>query len=340
MSTPPPMKAAVSPRYGPPDLVRIEEVVRPTPEDDELLVKVHATTVNRTDCGYRSGKPFLIRFFSGLRRPKVSIWGTEFAGDIVAIGSTVTSFRVGDRVCGYCEGTFGAHAQYMTVRASRLIVVMPEGATFESAAPSTEGSHYALGIMRAVGVRSGDDILIYGATGAIGSAAVKIAKSLGLKVTAVCGTAHVALVSGLGADKVVDYQTQDFTKDEQKYDLVLDAVGRSSFWRCRRLLKPRGIYTSTDLGRLARMPLFFLPALLGRMSMVLVTRLFRGRRFVFLFPRRDPEGIRYLKGLIESGEFKPVIDPRRYRLDEIVEAYRYVETGQKIGNVVITVDHA
>ena len=336
MTTPPRMKAAVSARYGPPGIVRIEEVDTPTPKVGELLVKVHATTVNRTDCGYRGGKPFLIRFFSGLRRPKVAIWGTEFAGVVEAVGDGAPEFAVGDRVCGYCEGTFGAHAEYLTVRSSRLIVAIPEGRTFEEAAPSTEGSHYALGMIRAAGLRSGDDILVYGATGAIGSAAVQIAKSLGLKVTAVCGTAHVALVRGLGADKVVDYQTQDFTRDDQRYDFVLDAVGRSSFRRCRRLLKPRGIYTATDLGPMARVPGFFIPALLGRLSLQLITRLFRGRRII-LISGRDPEGIRYLRGLIESGEFKPVID-RRYRLDEIVEAYRYVETGQKIGNVVITVE--
>ena len=322
MTTPPPMKAAVRTRYCPPEGMRLEEVDKPTAGDDELLVKVHATTVNRTDCGYRGGKPFLIRFFSGLRRPKVAILGTEFAGEVSAIGSAVTSFRVGDRVCGYCEGTFGAHAEYMTVGANRLIAIMPTGSTFEEAAPSTEGSHYALSFLRKAKVQSGQDVLVYGATGAIGSAAVQIAKSLGAKVTAVCGTENMALVKSLGADRVVDYLTEDFTKDRQRYDLVLDAVGKSSFRRCRRLLKPGGIYTSSD----GWLNLFLAP----------ITPLFRGRKVVFVLPHRDPEAVRYLKGLIESGEFKPVID-RRYRLDQIVEAYRYVETGQKVGNVVISV---
>ena len=319
------MKPAVRTRYGPPEVVRIEEVDKPTAAGDELLIKVRATTVNRTDSGYRGGTPFLLRFFSGLRRPKVAILGTEFAGEVEAAGADVTSFRVGDRVCGYCEGTFGAHAEYMTIQAERLIASILPGSTFEEAAPSTEGSHYALGMLRRAEIQAGDDVLIYGATGAIGSAAVQIAKSLGANVTAVCGTDYVALVAGLGADRVIDYQTTDFTKDTQRHDLVLDAVGKSSFRRCRRLLKRRGIYISSDVGLFWHGPI-----------LALITPLFRGRKLVFVVPRRDPEGIKYLKGLIESGEFKPLVD-RRYPLDQIVEAYLYVETGQKIGNVVITV---
>ena len=319
------MKAAVCTRYGPPEVVRVEEIDKPSPGDDELLIKVHATTVNRTDCGYRGGTPFVIRFFSGFRRPKATVLGNEFAGEVVAVGTDVTAFSLGDRVCGYCEGTFGAHAEYMTVRAGQLIARIPITSTLEKAAPSTEGSHYALNMLRSAKVRKGQAVLIYGATGAIGSAAVQIAKSLGADVTAVCGTAHVDLVGGLGADRVVDYQTTDFTQDDQKYDLVLDAVGKSSFRRCRQLLKPRGIYISSDVGILWHGPI-----------LALLTPLFRGRKLVFPIPRRDPEAVEYLKQLIESGEFKPVID-RRYPLDQIVEAYHYVESGQKIGNVVITV---
>ena len=319
------MKAAVSTRYGPPDVVRLEEVDQPTAGDDELLIKVGATTVNRTDCGYRGAKPFLIRLFGGLRRPKATVLGTEFAGEVEAVGAEVTSYGKGDRVCGYCEGTFGAHAEYMTIAAGRLIARIPADSTFEEAAPSTEGSHYALGMLRRAGIRGGDDVLIYGATGAIGSAAVQIAKSIGANVTAVCGTEHVALVEGLGADRVIDYQTTDFTKDEQRYKLVLDAVGKSSFRRCRRLLKRRGIYVSSDVGLFWHGPL-----------LALITPLFRGRKLMFVVPRDDPEEKKYLIGLIETGEFRPVID-RHYPLEQIVEAYRFVETGQKVGNVVITV---
>jgi len=319
------MKAAVRTRYGPPEVVGLEEVDKPTAGDDQLVIRVRATTVNRTDCGYRGGTPFPIRFFGGLPRPKVAILGTEFAGEVEEVGSGVTSFRLGDRVCGYCEGTFGAHAEYMTIQAGRLIAHIPTDSTFEEAAPSTEGSHYALGMLRSAKIQPKHDVLIYGATGAIGSAAVQIAKCLGANVTAVCGTAHVTLVESLGADRVIDYQTTDFTKDDQRYDLVLDAVGKSSFRRCRRLLKQRGIYISSDVGVLWHGPM-----------LALITPLFRGKKLMFVVPRRDPEGVRYLTELIESGEFKPVID-RRYPLDRIVEAYRFVETGQKIGNVVVTV---
>jgi len=319
------MKAALTTRYGPPEVVSISEVERPTPGSDELLIRVRATTVNRTDCSYRSGKPFVIKFFGGIRRPKTPILGTEFAGIVEAVGDDVTTFTPGDRVCGYCEGTFGAHAEYMTVGAGRLIGRIPPDRTFAEAAPSMEGSHYALAFLRPAQVKPGTAVLVYGATGAIGSAAVQLAKSLGATVTAVCGTAHLDLVRGLGADRVVDYQTEDFTRDEQRYDLVLDAVGKSSFRHCRRLLNPKGIYSASE-GWLT----IFL-SLFGRFS--------RGRKVIFPFPRRDPEGIRFLTGLVESGEFRPVVD-RIYHLEEIPEAYRYAETGQKIGSLVIDIDRA
>jgi len=311
--------------YGPPEVVWVGEVDKPAPADDELLIEVRATTVNRTDCGYRGGKPFIIRFLSGFPRPKHTVLGTEFAGVVQSVGSRITRFKPGDRVCGYCEGTFGAHAEYMTVKERPLISIVPPDRSFQEAAPSTEGSHYALSFFRRAGVESGDDVLIYGATGAIGSAAVQIARSLGLRVTAVCGTDHVSLVKGLGADRVIDYQTEDFTDDDQRYDLVVDAVGKSSFRKCRRLLKPRGIYVSSDLG-------FLWHGLL----LALITPLFGGRKLLFVVPYSDREGILWLRGLIESGEFRPVLD-RVYPLDDIVEAYRYVETGQKVGNVVISV---
>lgn len=330
------MRAAVSTRYGPPEVVEVRKVQRPAPADDELLIEVRATTVNRTDCGYRAGKPFLIRLFSGWRRPKVPVLGTEFAGVVEATGIGVTSFGVGDRICGWCEGTFGAHAEYMTIRADRpLNCLIPQGVAFEEAAPSTEGSHYALSFLRRAGVEAGQDVMIYGATGAIGSAAVQLAKGLGLRVTAVCGTGHVDLVKELGADRVIDYMSEDYTMDIGRYDLVIDAVGKSSFWKCRRLLKPKGIYTASDRPW-ARKPGLFIPVFLGWLLVSGASRLLQGRRQMFVGPNSDPEGLRWLKDQIESGVFRPLID-RTYPLDEIVDAYRYVETGQKIGNVVITV---
>jgi NADPH:quinone reductase-like Zn-dependent oxidoreductase len=318
------MKAAVNTSYGPPEVVRITEVDKPAPEDNEILVRVRATTVNRTDCATRAAHPFFMRFATGLLRPRVTVLGNEFAGEVEAIGSGVTSFEVGDRVFGYNEGPFGAHAEYMTVPEDGSVTTMPADWTFEEAAPSTEGSHYALAIINGVGVRSGHDVMVYGATGAIGSAAVQLLKSLGARVTAVCATEHLALVRGLGADRVVDYTAQDFTEDEQTYDVVIDAVGKSTFGRCRRLLKPGGIYTPTDLGPWWQ-----------NLILILATKLFSGKKVMIPFPKHDQEMVKYFKGLLESGEFKPVID-RQYSLDSIVEAYRYVETGQKIGSVVIT----
>lgn len=320
------MKAAVHTRYGPPEVVRITTVEKPTIKGDEVLVKVHATTVNRTDCGFRAAKPFIVRFFAGLIRPRVTVLGNEFAGVVDAVGTGVTSFKVGDRVFGYSEDSFGAHAEYLSMPEDGPLATVPPNLTFEQAAPSTEGSHYAFSLISAARIQRGHDALVYGATGAIGSAAVQLLKSVGANVTAVCDTNNVELVRGLGADRVIDRTVEDFTTDEQTYDVVLDAVGKSSFSRCRRLLKPRGIYLSTDLGPLSQNPI-----------LALITPLFSGKKVMFPIPKKfDQEMVRNFKRLIESGEFEPVID-RTYPFDHIVEAYRYVETGQKIGNVVISV---
>jgi NADPH:quinone reductase-like Zn-dependent oxidoreductase len=320
------MKAAVHTSYGHPDVVRVSDVDKPTIKDDDVLVKVHATTVNRTDCAFRAGKPFFIRVLTGLIRPRATVLGGEFAGVVKAVGSGVTSFMVGDRVFGYSEGSWGAHAEYLSMPADGPLAPIPAHVTFEEAAPSTEGSQYALSLIRAAKIQSRQDVLVNGATGAIGSAAVQLLKSLGAHVTAVCDTDNVELVRGLGADRVIDYTTEDFTTDARRYDVVLDAVGKSSFGRCKPLLKPRGLYLSSDLGPLAQNPV-----------LALTTSLLGGKKVMFPIPKmNDPQTVRSLAALIESGEFRPVID-RRYPLDQIVQAYRYVETGQKIGNVVIVV---
>jgi NADPH:quinone reductase-like Zn-dependent oxidoreductase len=321
------MKAAVHTRYGPPEVVRIAEVEKPAIKDDEVLVRVHAATVNRTDCGFRAGKPFIVRFFAGLIRPRATVLGGEFAGVVEAVGGGVRSFTAGDRVFGFSEGSFGAHAEYLPMPGDGPLAIMPANVTFEQAAPSTEGSHYARSFINAAKIRGGQDVLVYGATGAIGSAAVQLLKSLGATVTAVCDTDNVELVTGLGADRVIDYTAGDFTKDEQAYDVVLDAVGKSSFSQCRPLLKRRGIYLSSDLGPLSQNPV-----------LALITPLFGGKKVMFPIPgKHDQEEVKNFGELIESGAFKPVID-RTYPLDQIVEAYKYAETGQKIGNVVISVE--
>ena len=318
------MKAAVHTRYGPPEVVQVTEIDKPTIKADELLIKVHATTVNRTDCGFRAGKPFIVRFFSGLTRPRATVLGNEFAGVVEAIGSEVRSFEVGDRVFGYNEG-FGAHAEYLSIPESRPLATMPNNLDFEKAAPSTEGSHYALSFIRAAKIQAGQDVLVYGATGAIGSAAVQLLRALGANVTAVCSTENVELVKSLGPERVVDYMIKDFTKDWESYDVVLDAVGKSSFGQCKPLLRPTGIYLSSDLGPRSQNPI-----------LALITPILGGKRVKFPIPRQDQDMARHFKELIESGKFKPVID-RTYPLDQIVEAYQYVETGQKIGNVVISI---
>ncbi len=320
------MKAAVRTTYGPPDVVRISDVDRPTIKDHDVLVKVHATTVNRTDCALLAAEPFIVRFFAGLVTPRASVLGGEFAGVVDALGSRVTTFTVGDRVFGYREGSWGAHAEYLSMPDSGRLAVMPAHVSFEQAAPSIEGAQYALSFLHTAKIQSGQSVLVYGATGAIGSAAVQLLKSVGAVVTAVCDTANMELVKGLGADRVVDYTATDFTADEQRYDAVFDAVGKSSFGRCKRLLKRRGVYLSSDLGRFAQ-----------NITLPLMTPVFGGKRVKFPMQKlRGQAMVRYVQGLIESGEFKPVID-RTYSLDEIVEAYRYVEAGRKIGNVVISV---
>jgi NADPH:quinone reductase-like Zn-dependent oxidoreductase len=320
------MRAAVRTSYGPPDVVRVAEVDKPAARDGEVLVRVHATTVNRTDCGVRAARPFFYRLFIGLLRPRATVLGTEFAGEVEAVGAGVTSFEVGDRVFGFEGARFGAHAEYLAMPETGLLATIPADLSYEQAAPSSEGSQYALSLIRNAKVGRGQDVLVYGATGAIGSAAVQLLKHLGANVTAVCGTEHVDLVKGLGADRVVDYTAEDFTRDEQTYDVVLDAVGKSSFGRCRRLLRPRGVYLSTDLGPLSQNPF-----------LALLTPLFGRRRVMFPIPKRaDRELARDLRELVESGAFRPLVD-RRYPLDQIVEAYRYVESGRKVGNVVIVV---
>lgn len=319
-----PMKAAVRTEYGPPEVVRIAEVSRPSIDDDGVLVKVHATTVNRTDCGMRAAKPALLRLFLGLRRPRAHVIGSEFAGVVEQVGADVTSFKPGDRVFGFDDGPRGAHAEYLAMPQHGWLARIPAALRFEEAAGCTEGSHYAQTMIRAANVRAGQDVLVNGATGAIGAAAVQLLKALGANVTAVCRPDAVDLVRDLGADRVIDMSTMDFTAGTHTYDVVLDAVGKSTFGKCRRLLKLRGIYLSSDVGPRAQNPF-----------LALITPLLGGKRVMFPIPRHGRENLLHVKGLLESGRFRPVID-RTYPLDDIVEAYRYVESGQKIGSVVIT----
>lgn len=320
------MRALFAPRYGTADVLEFRDVPEPTPKVDEVLVRIHATTVNRTDQGVLVGTPLFARLFYGIAKPRHPILGNEFAGTVEAVGGEVTSLAVGDRVFGYNDSTFGAHAEYTTARASGLIAPMPAGTSFVEAAPANEGVHYALSNLRWAEVAAGDRILIYGATGAIGSAAVQLAKHFGAEVTAVCGTDHIDLVRSLGADHVVDYTKDEFPTPGADYDVVMDAVGKSSYRRWKPAIVPGGAYLSTDLKPMV--PGLFLIAW---------TRLFSDRRVALPLPKHSHDTVVFFKDLIEAGEFRPVID-RTYPFDRIVDAYRYVATGQKVGNVVVTLE--
>lgn len=318
------MKAAVYKKYGPPEVVQLVDLPKPSPQENEILLKVHATTVNRTDCGFRSAEYFISRLFSGLFKPKIKILGNEFAGIIEDVGKEVTLFKSGDRIFGYDDSKFGGHAEYKTISESAAITTIPDNLTFEEAAPIIEGAHYALCDIRAAKVKSGDSVMIYGASGAIGSAAVQLVKFFGANVTAVCNTQNVEIVKSLGADLVIDYITEDFTKINQKFNFIFDAVGKSSFKQCRSLLKNKGIYISTELGKNS-----------SNIFLALFTPIFRGKKVLFPLPTINKEDVLFLKKLVEDGKYKPLVD-KKYPLDKIVDAYKYVETRQKVGNVVIT----
>ena len=319
------MKAAIYTTYGPPEVVQLTDLEKPVPKVNEVLIEVYAATVNRTDCGFRSAEYFIVRFFSGLIRPKNKTLGNEFAGKIEAIGKDVKFFKPGDKVFGYNDIRFGAHAEYMIMAENGALTSMPENLSYEEAAPITEGAHYALCDIRAAKIRRGQKILINGATGAIGSAAVQIVKYLGAEVTAVCDTKNIDLVKSLGAKIVIDYTKADFTKINESFDVVFDAVGKSSFGKCKSLLRKGGIYMSTELGYMSQNPF-----------LALITPLLGGKKVLFPIPTINKEDVIFLKELVETGNYKPVID-RCYTLEQIVEAYRYVETGTKTGNVVINI---
>lgn len=319
------MKAAVYTKYGPPEVVRLASVSKPVPEEDEVLVKVYASTVNRTDTGFRSAEYFVSRFWSGLLKPKNQILGCEFAGVVEETGPAVTTFKKGDRVFGFNDKTFGGHAEYLAISETGAIAQMPATMHFDAAAAITEGAHYALVDIRAAKVKAGQRAMVYGATGAIGSAAVPLLKHFGARVTAVGNTKNVTLIKSLGADEVIDYQTQDFTQTGNRYEFIFDAVGKSSFGQCKPLLTEKGIYISTELGKNGE-NIFY----------ALSTALSGGKKLLFPIPSITKEDVMFLKELVEAGKFNPVID-RKYTLDQIVEAHRYVESGQKTGNVIITV---
>jgi NADPH:quinone reductase-like Zn-dependent oxidoreductase len=319
------MRAVVYDRYGPPDVLRIEDLPKPVPAPDEVLVKIRATGVTRSDAHLRAGEPLISRLVSGLRAPKRKILGHELAGEVETIGADVTELAVGDRVFGalpYLALRTGAHAEYMCVPERFPLAHMPSGMSFEEAGAIADGALLTLNCLRPAAPLEGKRILIYGASGSIGTAGAQLAKHFGAHVTAVCNTPNVDLVRSLGADQVIDYLQEDFTENGETYDVILDAVGKHSFRRCKRSLSPGGLYLPTDG--------------LRNFALWLVHKGIGDRKVVFEPPRMHREDVVFLKGLIEAGEYRPVID-RKYPFDEVVEAHRYVETRQKVANVVLTV---
>jgi NADPH:quinone reductase-like Zn-dependent oxidoreductase len=319
------MKAIIHTKHGPPEVAKLKDIPKPLPKENELLVKVYASTVNRTDSGFRSAEYVISRFWSGLFKPKQQTLGSEFSGVVEAVGAQVREFKIGDNVFGFNDKQFGGHAEYLTIAASAGVALMPDNVNFETAAAISEGAHYALVDIYAAKVSAGQHVMVYGATGAIGSAAVQLLKHFGAIVTAVCNTKNVDLVKSLGADVVIDYQTQDYKKVNQKFDLIFDAVGKSSFGECKPLLKEKGIYISTELGKNGENILY-----------ALTSKFSSGKKLLFPIPLTKKEDIEFLRDLVQQNKFKPVID-RSYKLDQIVEAYKYVESGQKTGNVVLKI---
>lgn len=319
------MKAIVCSKYGPPEIAQLMAIEQPVPQKDELLIKVYTSTVNRTDAAFRSANYFINRLWSGIFRPKHKILGCEFSGVVEEIGDQVKSFKKGDKVFGYNDETFGGHAEYLTIAEKKAVTHVPNTLDFDETAAIAEGAHYALSAINAAKVKPGDKVLVYGASGGIGSSAVQLLKYFGTEVTAVCNTKNVALVQSLGANEVIDYQTSDFTNTYKRFRFIFDAVGKSSYKQCKPLLTNKGIFISTELGKYAI-----------NIGYAITTSMSRGKKLMFPIPTMSKKVLIFLKELVESGHYKPVID-RKYNLDQIISAYKYVESGQKTGNVLLTI---
>lgn len=320
------MKAVVHTKYGSPDVLQFKEVEKPVPGENEVLVRIAATTVTPVDCTFRKGDQFFARLFTGVMKPKNPVLGSDLAGTVEATGKNVTRFKAGDRVFGAASGT---HAEYIALPEDAPLEKIPADMSFEEAAAIPYGSLTALPFVREAGkIQPGQKILINGASGSIGTFAVQLAKHFGAEVTGVCSTANVGLVKSLGADSIIDYKQEDFTESGETWDVIFDSVGKSSYSRCKDSLAPNGIYLTTVLT---------FPILL---QMMWTSKVGSKRASIEFTGLRPPEerakDLRFIRELLERGELKPVID-RSLPLEEIAEAHRYVETGHKTGNVVLIV---
>ena len=320
------MRAMVYSRYGSPDVLRLETRERPEPGERELRVKVCATTVNRTDCHMLGAKPFIMRFITGLVRPRNPILGTSFSGIVEAVGDAVQEYAVGDAVFGFSDSGVSAYADYLVIAQGRPMVHKPVNVSHAEAAASVDGAHYAYNNVNRIKHTPEQRVLVNGASGAVGIAALQLLKHYGAQVTAVGNGASLPLLRELGADAVIDHERQDFTRCGQTFDAIIDAVGKSTFAKCRRLLNPGGIYLPSEMGWLAQ-----------NFVLALLTPLFQGRKVIFPFPLNTQRSLRVVSELLASGAFKAVID-RTYPFAQIADAFRYVASGQKTGNVVIDVD--
>ncbi|MBT8374856.1 MAG: NAD(P)-dependent alcohol dehydrogenase, partial [Deltaproteobacteria bacterium] len=298
------MKAIIYTKYGPPDVLELRDIEKPIPKDNEVLIRVYAATVNRSDCAMLRAKPFIMRFFTGLFKPNKRILGTDFAGMIEAIGKNVASIEVGEKVFGFDDGGLSSHAEYMTLSEDNALATMPKNMTYEQAAASIEGAHYAYNFINKVNIERGQKVLVNGATGAIGSAAVQLLKYFEANVTAVCRAKDADLVKSLGANKVIDYTREDFTNSGEKYNFVFDTVGKSTFKKCKPLLVSKGVYMSSELGPMVQNPF-----------LALITPIFGSRKVKFPFPTNRGRSVRLIKKLSQTKKFRAVID-RTYSLDK------------------------
>ncbi len=321
------MKASIRNKYGSPDVINLTTRSHiPFPRKDEILVKVKATTVNRSDCGVLTGRPWAIRLFTGLFEPRLKVTGTDFSGVVVSKGDDVNKFNIGDDVYGFFDQGIGSHASYFCVSTKKAILKKPGKITYEQAAASLEGAHYAFYFLDKVVLKKGDKVLLNGGTGAIGNAALQFLKYWGIHVTVTCETDYIPVLESMGADRVIDYTRDDFTKLNEKFDFVFDAVGKSTFLKCKPIMKPNAIYVSSELGPYWQNPL-----------LALIAPLMNGKKVKFPLPFSIQRSMAFINELIEKDEFKPLID-ERYHFNDIRRAFDYVMSGKKKGNVIVTFD--